>query len=295
MYDKLPLIITAIAYIFIQAHAQDDWGAGDPLSPSFVGETMSTGMDLQLVQQAKDAGIIKPSNPMYNSVSSPTATYLGTPPAGAEMDVQPDVQPTANTADVEADPEGANVTGAWSLDMSGDITKHIDLSLTQNKDAVMGYGAMMGGNGTQRVTASGSLTGGRIALTIMPINSIDLYKLDLSLDPHTSGTYTAYSASGDTSSGDVTGTAPSGISSTSSDIAAPNSTQSPGADTESSIQPGATSNAASSSSVARLGSGSASVSQGYGGSVSSSTSMSMGSSGGSGGMESMSSVSSGSM
>jgi len=112
--------------------------------------------------------------------------------------------------------ENANVTGAWSLDLSGEIARHFDLSLTQNKDAIMGYGAISGGNGTQQVTASGSLSIGKIMLTVMPIDSLDLYKLDLSLDSQTSGTYTAYSASGDTWSGDVTGTAPSGISSTAS-------------------------------------------------------------------------------
>ncbi|MGA9100160.1 MAG: hypothetical protein WB392_14650 [Methanotrichaceae archaeon] len=255
MYDKLPLIITAIAYIIVQAHAQD-WGdtPGDPLDPSFVGDTMSTGMNLEMEQQAKDAGIITGNNPQYSSDRGPTTTYLGTPPAGAEIDVSPTPNtPTMNTAEVE----NVNATGTWSLDLLGEPTRHIDLSITQNKDAIMGYGAISGGNGTQRVTASGSLSGDKIVLTVMPINSLDLYKLDLSIDPHTSGTYTAYSASGDTWSGDVTGTTPAGISST-----------------------------------ADLGSGSASLGQGYSRSVSSSTSMSMDSSGGSSGMQSVSSVSS---
>ncbi len=294
MYDKLPLIITAIAYIIVQVHAQDWGGAGDPLSPNFVGETMSTGMDLELEQQAKEAGIITGNNPEYSSASGPSTTYLGTPPAGAEMDVMPTTNTlTTNTADAE----NANISGAWSLDLSGELTRHIDLSLTQNKDTVMGYGAMTGGNGTQRVTASGSLSGGKIMLTVMPINSLDLYKLDLSLDSNTAGSYTAYSANGDTWSGDVTGTAPAGISSTASDTtsdtAAPDSSQSQGAGTETPLRAGTASDAAAASSVANLGSGSASVGQGYSGDVSSSTSMSMDSSGGSSGMQSVSSVSSG--
>ncbi len=292
MYDKLPLIITAIAYILVQAHAQDWGGASDPLSPNFVGETMSTGMDLELVQQAKDAGIIKENNPMYNSVSSPKVTYLGTPPAGAEMDVSSDISPAINLAEPGNAIENANVTGAWSLELTGEITRHIDLSLKQNKDTVMGYGAMTGGNGTQRITASGSLAAGRIALTVMPVNSLDLYKLDLSIDSNTAGSYTAYSANGDTWSGDVTGAAPAGIFLIASDTNASDSPQSPGADTVTPIRTGTASSAASSSSVAHLGSGSASFSQGSSGSVSSSTSISMGSSGGSSGMQSMSSISS---
>ena len=142
--------------------------------------------------------------------------YLGTPPAGAEVYASP----TTNTSTLNtAETENANVTGSWYLDLNGELTRHLDLSLTQNKDAVMGYGAMTGGNGTQQVTASGSLSGGRIMLNVMPINSLDLYKLVLSLDSSTAGSYTTYSASGDTWSGDVTGTAPAGISSTASNTA----------------------------------------------------------------------------
>lgn len=285
VYDKLLLCFTAIAYISVQI------SAADPLDPSFVGETMSTGMDLELVQQAKDAGIIKPNNPMYNSVSKTTPLYLGTPPGGAETN-------TPAAADM-AEVENANVTGPWSLDLSGELTKHIDLSITQNKDDVMGYGTIAGGNGTQRVTASGSFSGGRIILTVMPTNSLDLYKLDLSLDPHTTGTYTASSASGDTRSGDITGIAPSGVSEAASNAINPNLSKSLGADTQSLIRAGAASSVANSSSsassVVHLGSGSASPGQGYSASASSSNSISMSSSGGLGGGQYVSSISSGSM
>lgn len=286
MYDKLPLILTAIAYIMIQAHAQD-WGdtVGDPLSPDFVGDTMSTGMDLGMEQQAKDAGIITGSNSQHNSASGPSTTYLGTPPAGSEMDVSP----TTNADDAE----NANITGAWSIDLSGELTRHIDLNLAQNKNDVMGYGSMTGGNGTQKVTASGSLSGGRLMLTVMPINSLDLYKLDLSLESHTSGTYTAYSASGETWLGSIIGTAPSGISSNASDTMVPDYSNSTGAVNQPSIDEGTANGAATADSVAHLGSGSASLGQEYGENVGSSTSMSMDSSGGSGDMQSISSVSSG--
>lgn len=66
--------------------------------------------------------------------------------------------------------------------------------------------------GTQGVTASGSLTGGMLRLTAMLADSLDLYRLNLSINTNTVGTYTAYSIRGATWSGDVSGSAPSNIS-----------------------------------------------------------------------------------
>jgi hypothetical protein len=201
MYDKLPLLITAIALLAVAT------AAADPLDPGFVGESMSTGMDLGLVQQAKDAGIIGDSNPLQKEAGGPVSIQLGTPTFGQEAkDPRTTVGESAQGNDLQA--ENINVTGTWSFDLLGGITRHIDLSMIQNRDAVMGNGAMTGDNGTKRVTASGMLTSNRLSLTVMPINSLDLYKLDLSLDPKTSGTYTFYPASGATRSGDVSGTAP---------------------------------------------------------------------------------------
>jgi hypothetical protein len=106
-----------------------------------------------------------------------------------------------------------NVTGDWSLDLIAldQALRHMDLALVQNKDIVMGYGVITGGNDTQRVTASGSELGSRLILTVMPIDELYLYKLDLSLDLLTKGTYTAYSADGSIWSGEIAGTAPSSL------------------------------------------------------------------------------------
>jgi hypothetical protein len=46
----------------------------------------------------------------------------------------------------------------------------------------------------------------------MSLGSLELYKLDLSLDSNTTGNYTAYSAGGATWSGKVSGIAPLDIS-----------------------------------------------------------------------------------
>jgi hypothetical protein len=202
MYDKLLLCITAIALLAAEI------AAADPLDPSFVGESMSTGMDLGLVQQARDAGIITQSNPLYGEAGGPAPTVLGTPAAGVETgDPSQNVMAEQTAQNTETQMQNINATGAWSLDLKGDVVRHIDLRLIQNKDAIMGNGAMTGENGTESVTASGLLSSNRLSLTVMPINSLDLYKLDLSLDPDTKGSYTFYSAGGDTQSGDVSGTA----------------------------------------------------------------------------------------
>ncbi len=187
-----------------------DWvgeSAGDPLDPSFVGETMSMPLDPELVQKAREAGIIKDTNPPYGSTSGSEATYLGTPFAGTEFDKTGMIEAPAQAG------QDVNVTGPWSLDLIAldQVLKHMDLVLVQNKGVVMGYGAVIGGDDTQKVTASGSKAGNRLSLTVMPIDKLYLYKLDLSFDLHTTGTYTAYSADGSIWSGDITGTAPMGI------------------------------------------------------------------------------------
>ncbi len=222
IYRNLLLCITVIAYLTVQAYSLPsmlvdsndlDWvggSPGDPLDPSFVGETMDMPMDMELIQQAKAAGIIKESNPLYKSVSSPSPTYLGsTPPAGAGAQFD---EPA--TADVPDQAErNVNITGPWSLDLVAldQPMRHLDLALVQNMDAILGHGVLAEGNNTQRVVASGSQAGGRLSLDVTPVGSMDLYKLDISTDSHTTGTYTAYSADGSTWSGDITGTASVGV------------------------------------------------------------------------------------
>ncbi len=187
-----------------------DWAGsdvGDPLDPSFVGETMDMPMDPELIMQAKAAGIIKESNPLYKTVSSPSATYLGSTPPD-------DTGPDEIAAAISGEPaQGVNVSGAWSLDLIAldQMMKHLNLALVQNKDAIIGYGTLNSDNETHRITASGSEEGGRLMLAVTPTDSQDLYKLDLSLDMHPTGTYTAYSAHGLTWSGDIAGSAPVGI------------------------------------------------------------------------------------
>jgi hypothetical protein len=219
MYHKLLLCTAIITYFVAQAQALPpmlvdsndlDWvgeSVGDPLDPGFVGETMDMPLDPELIQKAREAGIIKDANSPRRSASGSGATYLGTPFAGTEFDDTGTVEAPAQAG------QNVNVTGPWSLDLIAldQILRHMDLALVQNKDVVMGYGAVIGGDDTQRVTASGSKMGNRLSLTVMPVDELYLYKLDLSFDLRTTGTYTAYSANGSIWSGDIAGTAPMGI------------------------------------------------------------------------------------
>jgi hypothetical protein len=219
MYHKLLLCIILTMYFIAQAQALPpmlvgsndlDWAGnspGDPLDPGFVGETMDMPLDPDIIQKAREAGIIKDASSPRRSASGSGAAYLGTPFAGTEFDGAGTVEAPAQAG------QNVNVTGPWSLDLIAldQVLRHMDLALVQNKDVVMGYGAVIGGDDTQRVTASGSKAGNRLSLTVMPVNELYLYKLDLSFDLRTTGTYTAYSANGSIWSGDIAGTAPMGI------------------------------------------------------------------------------------
>ena len=221
---ELLLHITVIVVLIAQAQARPamlvnsysvdsfDDSVGDPLDPSILGESMSMPQPLWTIQAAKDAGIVKDSEALY-AYDDGLGGYAGS----SNKDSMNTVPGTAAPEPIAMNPleqsqENANVTGPWSLDLKDQIPRHLDLALVQNKEVVLGSGAIDGPNGTQRVTASGSVIGGRLSLAAMPIGSLDLYKLDLSLDPNTTGTYTAYSAGGATWSGEVSGIAPLGIS-----------------------------------------------------------------------------------
>lgn len=251
IYTKVLLCLIVIAYLTTHAYALPpmlvdsnnlDWTGndpGDPLDPSFVGETMDMPMDLNTINQAQAAGIITDWNAVTNSdtpykvVSKPAVTYLdNTPPTeagsygyGSNVANVPNTVNVPNTANAVNAPEqtaqNANVTGPWSLDLIAldQVMKHLNLALVQNNDVITGYGTLNDDNGTHRIIASGSEEGGRLMLAVTPIDIKDLYNLDLSLDVRTTGTYTGYSASGATWSGDIAGSAPVGVLTSASDSA----------------------------------------------------------------------------
>jgi hypothetical protein len=68
----------------------------------------------------------------------------------------------------------------------------------------MGRGVLRSGNGFENSTARGSISGTWMSLIVMPVEVLDLYKLNLSISSLTAGTYTVYMADGRSRSGEVT-------------------------------------------------------------------------------------------
>ena len=85
------------------------------------------------------------------------------------------------------------------------------LYLIQNKDVVIGQGVINRENETENATASGSISGEKMSLTVIPVGVSNLYKLNLSLSTMDGGTYNAYMADGSSRSGQVTYTVSSNI------------------------------------------------------------------------------------
>jgi hypothetical protein len=184
-YHKLLLSITIIAFFLFQANAE----AADPLDPSQMGESMGMPLSQEHINAAMKAGVITESNPLYKSDSNqPGFSVL--PPIETDAD---------NSLD------NVNLTGAWTLDLKGDAPEQMKLYLIQNEDVVMGQGVINRGNKTENATASGSISGQKLSLTVMPVGVLDLYKLNLSLSTLAApGTYAVYMGDGSSRSGEVT-------------------------------------------------------------------------------------------
>ena len=184
MYHNILLSITIIAIFLVQAEADP----GDPLNPGQLGESMSMPLPPELIQDARNAGVITGSNPLYKSDNAQPGFSIVTPAEAA--------------ADNSLD--NVNVNGSWSFDLAGKIPEKIELYLVQNKDVVKGQGVINRQNETEKATAIGSISGTKMSLTVVPQGVSDLYQLNLSLSSLTAGTYTAYMADGSTRSGQAT-------------------------------------------------------------------------------------------
>lgn len=223
-HDLLPYV-AAIAFLIAQSQALPamlvnsyhvdsfDDSVGDPLNPSILGESMSMPLPLDMVRAAIDSGVVKDSPVLY-AYDDGQGGYAGSRNKDSTLtDSGSTLAPESGTMDTSGQSlQRVNVSGPWSLDLKDRIQRHLDLALIQNNGVVLGHGFIEGPDGTQSVTASGSLTGGMLRLTAMLADSLDLYRLNLSLNTNTIGTYTAYSVRGATWSGDVSGSAPSNIS-----------------------------------------------------------------------------------
>ena len=184
IHQNILLSITIIAIFLVQAEADP----GDPLNPGQLGESMSMPLPPEFIQDARNAGVITGSNPLYESDSEQPGFSIVTPAEAA--------------ADNSLD--NVNVNGSWSFDLAGKPPEKIELYLVQNKDAVTGQGVINRQNETEKATAIGSISGTKMSLTVVPQGVSDLYQLNLSLSSLTAGTYAAYMADGSSRSGQVT-------------------------------------------------------------------------------------------
>lgn len=236
--------------------------SSDPLDPGQLGESMSMPLPLELVQKAKEAGIITDSS-LANSIYSDGTVNIGSgtaqdkaiaESAGVITNPGPvDSSAGTSTGSSAADATGPanspasaqsassqaiNSTGTWSLDLRDTADRHMDLSLFQNGAVILGYGSMSSENETQGVTVSGSVEESGLNLSVTTLNTLDLYRLKLTTSGKSvSGNYNAYAAGGETWSGTVTGTAPasgSGSSTASSSGDVTNSSNNAGAATNAS-------------------------------------------------------------
>ncbi len=181
---KLLLCIMVIAYFLAQADAEP----GDPLSPSLLGESMSMPLPVELIQNARNAGVITGSS----SLSEPDSQQ-------SSFSVAPQME-----VDADSSMDRVNVTGAWSFNLKGKDHEQIKLYLVQNDSMVKGQGVITRKNETDNATASGSITGDKINLDVMSAGASNLYRLNLSLSSLAKGYYTAYLADGSNQSGQVT-------------------------------------------------------------------------------------------
>lgn len=184
IHYKLLLSITVIAFFLVQADAEP----GDPLNPSQLGESMSMPLPQELIQDARKTGVITESNPLYQSDSKQP---------GFSVVPQPEAYADDSLGNV-------NITGTWSFNLTGRDPEQMKLYLIQNEDMILGQGVIDRGNGTEKATANGSISGENMSLTVMPMGVSSLYKLNLSLSSLAAGTYTAYVADGSRRSGKVT-------------------------------------------------------------------------------------------
>lgn len=182
IYQKLLLSMMIIAFSLVSAEAVDS------LSPSQLGESMSMPLSQELLQEARDAGVISGSNAL-NEPDSQKSSFSVAPQTEADSVISMD---------------NVNVTGTWSLDLNGEAPEQMELYLIQKEGVIMGRGVINRGNETENATANGSISGDKLRIVVMPVDTTDLYELNLSLSALSAGTYTVHETDGSSRSGEVT-------------------------------------------------------------------------------------------
>jgi hypothetical protein len=100
----------------------------------------------------------------------------------------------------------STVTGIWTIFLSGEEVRRLDLTLYQADDEVFGEGTISSTMGTRLVTAAGSAANNLLDLRVVPVGdpAIIRLRLDLATSP-AQGSYAAYTPLGLAGSGAATG------------------------------------------------------------------------------------------
>lgn len=118
----------------------------------------------------------------------------------------PAAEDTASTQPETSSSGEASVGGSWSFTLDESTPKEMVLTLFQSGDAVFGTGSINMGDNTLVVAASGTANSDSMDLDVTSIGTISLYRIALNLDGDSaSGSYDAFTASGETWTGNAQG------------------------------------------------------------------------------------------
>ena len=176
------LLANALSPLLMESDSPDS--VIDPLSPSLLGESMNMPQSQNLIQEARKAGIMAESNPFNNYGNERDNTQL--------------------ESNVDNSRDQVNVTAVWSFTLKGEVPKKMKLHLVQKNDVIIGKGNISGENWTENATVSGSISGDKMSLNVMPTGASELYRINLALSSLNSGTYIDYQERGGNRSGAVT-------------------------------------------------------------------------------------------
>jgi len=223
---KLALLSLVVLISFVTTAAAEDW-LGNELQISDIHHTAAylskTGgaSENDTNVDGTDGGIAalptaKADREVYN---------IG----GTETTAQPPLADTANAA------EPSDYSGRWSIAVAEETSRSLDLALYQRGDLVFGKGVMGTSDSSaagaassedrgigsmidwldqppasldsaSQAAASGTVVGSDLKLDLVSLDSIALYRFDLSLTGDlVSGSYSAYGSDGSTWRGTVTG------------------------------------------------------------------------------------------
>ncbi len=224
---KSALLCLAVLIAFVST-AAGDW-LGNELEISdihhtaeYISKAGSTSTSNTTVENAEGSIADIPDAPAKREVYSISGT-------GAVA--QPPAEETAEPS------EPSDFSGRWSFAMAESTTRSLDLALYQTGDLVFGKGVIGSAEGSattaasassedrgiesmidwlnqpasalgsvSQAAASGTVVGSNLKLDLVSLESIALYRFELSLTGDlVSGSYSAYGSDGSTWSGTVTG------------------------------------------------------------------------------------------